>query len=224
MEKITIKNLYDLDKTISKDIFEGKEYPWEVLSEIKDFIIKLGNTLPEDKFDKIGDDVWIAKSAKVYPSAYISGPCIIDEEAEIRHCAFIRGSVIVGKKAVVGNSTEVKNSIIFDSTKVPHFNYVGDSILGYNINLGAGSITGNEKSDKTRVKIRTSESFVETNMKKVGAMIGDNVYIGCNAVLAPGVIIGKNSIVYPTNMIRGIIPENKIYKGPENIVERRVED
>ena len=221
MEKVTIRNLYDLDKTIAKEIFEDKEYPWEVLPEIKEFIIRLGNTLSEDKFDKIGEDVWIAKSAKVFSSAYIGGPCIIDEEAEVRHCAFIRGCAIVGKKAVVGNSTELKNVILFDNVQVPHYNYVGDSILGYKAHMGAGSITSNVKSDKTLVKIKDESEALETNLKKVGAMLGDNVEIGCNTVLCPGVIVGKNSIVYPSNMVRGVISENSIYKVKDNITERK---
>ena len=221
MEKVAIRNLYDLDKTIAKEIFEGKEYPWEVLPEIKEFIVKLGNTLPEEKFDKVGEDVWIAKSAKVFPSAYIGGPCIIDEEAEVRHCAFIRGSAIVGKKTVVGNSTELKNVILFDNVQVPHYNYVGDSILGYKAHMGAGSITSNVKSDKTLVKIKDNTESLETNLKKVGAMLGDNVEIGCNTVLCPGVIVGRNSIIYPSNMVRGVINENSIYKIKDNIIERK---
>lgn len=220
MEKVTIKSLYNLDKSIAKDIFEGKEYPWEVLPEIQEFIVKLGNTLPADKFDKIGEDVWVAKSAKVFPSAYIGGPCIIDEEAEIRHCAFIRGNAIVGKKVVVGNSTELKNVILFDNVQVPHYNYVGDSILGYKAHMGAGSKTSNVKSDKTLVKIKDDTGVLETNLKKLGAMLGDNVEIGCNTVLCPGVVVGKNSIVYPSAMVRGVINENSIYKLKGDIIER----
>ena len=221
MKNIEISNLYDLTKTIAIEVFMNKVYPWEVLPEIKEFIIKLGNTLPEDKFNKIGEDVWIAKSAKVFPSAYIGGPCIIDEEAEVRHCAFIRGSAIIGKNAVVGNSTELKNVILFDNVQVPHYNYVGDSILGYKAHMGAGSITSNVKSDKTLVKIKDSAETLETNLKKVGAMLGDNVEIGCNTVLCPGVIVGRNSIVYPSNMVRGVISENSIYKIKGNIIERK---
>ena len=221
MMNIEIANLYDLTKTIAREVFVNKLYPWEVLHEIKEFIVKLGNSLPKDKFDKHGEDVWIAKSAKVYPSAYIGGPCIIDEEAEVRHCAFIRGSAIVGKKAVVGNSTELKNVILFDNVQVPHYNYVGDSILGYKAHMGAGSITSNVKSDKTLVTIKDKDVALETNLKKVGAMLGDNVEIGCNTVLCPGVIVGRNSIVYPSNMVRGVISENSIYKVKDNIIERR---
>ena len=221
MESAEIVNLYDLTKTIAREIFIDKVYPWEVLHDIKDFIVKLGNTLPNDKFDKIGENVWVAKSAKVFPSAYIGGPCIIDEDAEVRHCAFIRGSAIVGKKAVVGNSTELKNVILFDNVQVPHYNYVGDSILGYKAHMGAGAITSNVKSDKTLVKIKNDSEMIETNLKKVGAMLGDNVEIGCNTVLCPGVIVGRNSIVYPSNMVRGVIKENSIYKLKNNVIERK---
>ena len=221
MKSVEIANLYDLNKTIAREIFINKVYPWEVLPEIKEFIVKLGNTLPEDKFNKIGENVWIAKSAKVFPSAYIGGPCIIDEEAEVRHCAFIRGSAIIGKKAVVGNSTELKNVILFDNVQVPHYNYVGDSILGYKAHMGAGSITSNVKSDKTLVRIKDNVESIETNLKKVGAMLGDNVEIGCNTVLCPGVIVGRNSIVYPSNMVRGVISENSIYKVKNNVIERK---
>lgn len=221
MKSAEIVNLYDLTKTIAREVFINKEYPWEVLPDIKAFILKLGNTLSADKFNKIGEDVWIAKSAKVYPSAYIGGPCIIDEEAEVRHCAFIRGNAIVGKKAVVGNSTELKNVILFDNVQVPHYNYVGDSILGYKAHMGAGSITSNVKSDKTLVEIKSENEVIKTNLKKVGAMLGDNVEIGCNTVLCPGVVIGRNSIVYPSNMIRGVIKENSIYKVKNNVIERK---
>ena len=221
MKSVEIANLYDLDKTIAREIFINKVYPWEVLPEIKEFIVKLGNTLPEDKFNKMGENVWIAKSAKVFPSAYIGGPCIIDEEAEVRHCAFIRGSAIIGKKTVVGNSTELKNVILFDNVQVPHYNYVGDSILGYKAHMGAGSITSNVKSNKTLVRIKDNVESIETNLKKVGAMLGDNVEIGCNTVLCPGVIVGRNSIVYPSNMVRGVISENSIYKVKNNVIERK---
>ncbi len=221
MNNAKIVNLYDLSKTIAKEIFSDKLYPWEVLGQIKDFIIELGNTLPQEKFEKHGNDIWIAKNANVYPTAYIKGPCIIDENAEIRHCAFIRGGVIVGKNAVVGNSTELKNSILFDNVQVPHYNYVGDSILGYKAHMGAGSLTSNVKSDKSLVKIKSNNEVIETNIKKVGAMLGDNVEIGCNTVLCPGVVVGRNSIVYPSNMVRGVIEENSIYKFKNNVVERK---
>lgn len=221
MEQTTIKELYSLDKTIATELFTGHTYPWEVLPLIKEFIVKFGNTLDPEKFDKKGDDIWIAKSAKVFPSAYIAGPCIIDEDAEVRHCAFIRGSVIIGKGSVVGNSTEMKNSIIFDNVQVPHYNYVGDSILGYRSHMGAGSITSNVKSDKTLVKVTINGERVETGLKKFGAMLGDFVEVGCGSVLNPGTIIGQNSNVYPLSSVRGTVPANSIYKARNEITEKR---
>ncbi len=204
--------MYTLEETIAKDIFDGVVYPWEVLSKIKDFIVALGNTLPEEVYEKKGDNVWIARSADVSPSACINGPAIIDEEAQIRHCAFIRGSAIVGKGAVVGNSTELKNVILFNKVQVPHYNYVGDSILGYKAHMGAGSITSNVKSDKTLVVVRAGDEKLETGLKKFGAMLGDQVEVGCNSVLNPGTVIGKHANVYPTSMVRGFIPADSIYK------------
>lgn len=212
MENIKIRDMYSLEETIAKDLLEKFEYPWEVLPHIKEYIIKLGNSLPEDIYDKKGDDIWIAKSAKVFDSAYIGGPCIIDEEAEVRHCAFIRGSAIVGKKAVVGNSTELKNVILFNKVQVPHYNYVGDSILGYMSHMGAGSITSNVKSDKTLVVIKNGEELIETGIKKVGAMLADNVEVGCNSVLNPGTVICTDTNIYPTSCVRGVIPPHSIYK------------
>jgi len=217
---VKISELFDLDKTIAAELFQGKTYPWEVLSDIKDFILKLGETLSPEEFDHPEDGVWIAKDAKVFPSAYIGSPCIIDHEAEVRHCAFIRGSAIVGKGAVVGNSTELKNVILFDKVQVPHYNYVGDSILGYKAHMGAGSITSNVKSDKTLVTVKDPEGFVETGRKKVGAILGDNVEVGCNSVLNPGTVIGRDSNVYPTSCVRGVIPANSIYKDKDNIVSK----
>jgi len=207
-----VSALYTLEETIAKDIFEGVTYPWEVLKKISDFIVALGNTLPEEIFEKKGDNVWIARNAKVYPSACINGPAIIDEEAEIRHCAFIRGNAIVCKGAVVGNSTELKNVILFNKVQVPHYNYVGDSILGYKAHMGAGSITSNVKSDKTLVVVKAGDERFETGLKKFGAMLGDNVEVGCNSVLNPGTVIGRETNVYPTSMVRGFIPANSIYK------------
>ncbi len=207
-----VSALYTLEETIAKDIFEGVTYPWEILKKISDFIVALGNTLPEEIFEKKGDNVWIARNAKVYPSACINGPAIIDEEAEIRHCAFIRGNAIVGKGAVVGNSTELKNVILFNKVQVPHYNYVGDSILGYKAHMGAGSITSNVKSDKTLVVVKAGDERFETGLKKFGAMLGDNVEVGCNSVLNPGTVIGRETNVYPTSMVRGFIPANSIYK------------
>ena len=218
---IRIEQLYDLSHSIAAEYLQRYTYPWEALAGIKAFIVELGNTLPSDRFDKIGDDVWVAKSAKVAPTAFIGGPCIIDEEAEVRHCAFIRGSAIVGKNAVVGNSTELKNVILFDNVQVPHYNYVGDSILGYKAHMGAGSITSNVKSDKTLVVIKGADEALETGLKKVGAMLGDFVEVGCNSVLNPGTVIGRNSQVYPTSCVRGVIPENHIYKTTGNVVMKR---
>ena len=212
MENIKIRDMYSLEETIAKDLLEKFEYPWEVLPHIKEYIIELGNRLPEDIYDKKGDDIWIAKSAKVFDSAYIGGPCIIDEEAEVRHCAFIRGSAIVGKRAVVGNSTELKNVILFNKVQVPHYNYVGDSILGYMSHMGAGSITSNVKSDKTLVVIKNGEELIETGIKKVGAMLADNVEVGCNSVLNPGTVICTDTNIYPTSCVRGVIPPHSIYK------------
>lgn len=216
-----INMLYTLDETIAKDIFEGVTYPWEVLSKISEFIITLGNTLPEELYEKKEDNVWIARSAKVYPSACINGPAIIDEEAEVRHCAFIRGNAIVGKGAVVGNSTELKNVILFNKVQVPHYNYVGDSILGYKAHMGAGSITSNVKSDKTLVVVKAGEDILETGLKKFGAMLGDLVEVGCNSVLNPGTVIGREANVYPTSMVRGYIPAHSIYKKQGEIADKQ---
>ena len=215
-----ISVLYTLEETIAGKIFEGAIYPWEVLSRISDFIVELGSTLPEERYEKKGDNVWIAKSAVIYPSACINGPAIIDEEAEIRHGAFIRGSAIVGRGAVVGNSTELKNVILFNKVQVPHYNYVGDSILGYKAHMGAGSITSNIKSDKTLVVVRAGEESIETGLKKFGAMLGDNVEVGCNSVLNPGTVIGRQSNIYPTSMVRGFIPAHSIYKKQGEIAEK----
>ena len=220
MTEWRIDDLYDLNETIAVDIFEGLKFPWEVLPKIKDFIIKLGETLPEDKFEKKGENIWIAKSAKVFPSAYIAGPCIIDEEAEVRHCAFIRGSAIVGKGCVVGNSTELKNVILFNKVQVPHYNYVGDSILGFKAHMGAGSITSNVKSDKTLVVVKSDGENIETGLKKFGAMLGDNVEVGCNSVLNPGTVVGRSTNIYPTSCVRGYIPANSIYKDSSNIINK----
>ena len=221
MDNISVKAMYSLDKTIAAELFEGCTYPWEVLPRIKSFILSLGATLDPEKFEKRGDDVWIAKSATVFPSAYIAGPCIIDEEAEVRHCAFIRGSVIVGKGSVVGNSTEVKNAVIFDNVQVPHYNYVGDSVLGYRSHMGAGSITSNVKSDKTLVKVTIGGERIDTGLKKFGAMLGDFVEVGCGSVLNPGTVIGKNTNIYPLSSVRGTVPANSIYKKAGEVAEKR---
>ena len=220
MEECKIQNLYDLSQTIASSLFKDVTYPWEVLPKIKDFIIALGNTLDTHIYEKKGENIWIAKSAKVAPTAYISGPVIIGEETEIRHCAFIRGNAIVGNHCVVGNSTELKNVILFNNVQVPHYNYVGDSILGYRSHMGAGSITSNVKSDKKLVIVKSGAACMETGLKKFGAMIGDNVEVGCNSVLNPGTVIGKNSNIYPLSCVRGIVPENSIYNNQNEIVAK----
>lgn len=217
---LEIKDLFDLDQTIAREIFNGLTYPWEALPLISDFIIKLGENLPDKDYDKLDGNIWIAKSAKVYPTAYIHGPAIIGKEAEVRHCAFIRGSAIIGEGAVVGNSTELKNVILFNKVQVPHYNYVGDSILGYKSHMGAGSITSNVKSDKSLITVKINQEVIETNRKKFGAILGDCVEIGCNSVLNPGTIVGKSSTIYPLSMVRGYIPENKIYKKKNEINDK----
>lgn len=220
MKQLKNNNLFNMKETIAVDIFEGTTYPWEVLSKIGDFIISMGNTLSLEEYDKKGENVWIAKSAKVAPTAFINGPAIIGKEAEVRHCAFIRGNAIVGEGAVVGNSTELKNVILFNKVQVPHYNYVGDSILGYKSHMGAGSITSNVKSDKTLVNIQKGIEKIETNLKKMGAVLGDYVEVGCNSVLNPGTVIGKESSIYPLSMVRGFIPENSIYKKQGEVIQK----
>lgn len=217
IKNVKTTDLFDLEKTIAKDIFNGRTYPWEVLPEIKAFVIELGKKLPKDLFTLRGENVWVANSCKIYPNVYIDGPCIIDEGTEIRPGAFIRGSVIVGKNCVIGNSTELKNCIIFDSVQVPHFNYVGDSILGYKSHIGAGGVTSNVKSDKSLVVLHFDDGDMETGYKKFGAMIGDYVEVGCNSVLNPGTIIGRHSNIYPTSCVRGYVPENCIFKAERGI-------
>ena len=220
MEQYKISNLYTVEETIAADLFEGAVYPWELLPKISGFILELGEKLPVDRFTRVKENVWVANTAKVAPTACINGPAIIDEDAEIRHCAFIRGNAIVGKGAVVGNSTELKNVILFNKVQVPHYNYVGDSILGFKSHMGAGSITSNVKSDKTLVVVRDGKEQIETGMKKFGAMLGDNVEVGCNSVLNPGTVIGRNTNVYPASMVRGCIPEGSIYKKRGEVVEK----
>lgn len=221
MEQAKIENLYDLEQTIAAELFEGLTYPWEALPKISEFIVKLGETLDPAKFEKRGENIWIAKSATVAPTAFLNGPLIIDEEAEVRHCAFIRGNAIVGKGSVVGNSTELKNVVIFNSVQVPHYNYVGDSILGYKSHMGAGSITSNVKSDKTLVVVKDGKEGIETGLKKFGVMLGDHVEVGCNSVLNPGTVIGRNTNVYPLSMVRGVVPANAIYKNKNEIAEKQ---
>ena len=221
MEECKIKNLYNLEETIAKELLESVEYPWEALPKISDFILELGKKLDTNKYEKIGEDVWIAKSAQIAPTAYIHGPAIIGENAEIRHCAFIRGKAIVGEGAVVGNSTELKNVILFNKVQVPHYNYVGDSILGYKSHMGAGSITSNVKSDKKLVIVKNGKEKIETGLKKFGAMLGDEVEVGCGSVLNPGTVIGKNTNIYPLSSVRGVVPEKSIYKNQNEIIEKK---
>ena len=220
MSNITIDNLFDLSNTIAAPVFEGCEYPWEVLPKIGEFIVKLGETLPEDEYEKAGENVWIARTSKVFPSAYINGPCIIGKNAEVRHCAFIRGNAIVGEGAVVGNSTELKNVILFNKVQVPHYNYVGDSVLGFKAHMGAGSITSNVKSDKKLVVINNQGVKIETGLKKVGAFLGDNVEVGCGSVLNPGTVVGRESNIYPLSSVRGVVPEKSIYKCKTEVVNK----
>ncbi len=216
--EVTIKELFSLDQTAAKPLLEGLTYPWEALPLIKDFILKLGATLDLNEYEKRGEDIWIHKTATVFDSAYIAGPCIIGAGTEVRQCAFIRGSALVGDNCVVGNSTELKNVIIFNNVQVPHYNYVGDSILGYKSHMGAGSITSNVKSDKTLVHVKGKDFDIETGMKKFGAMLGDNVEVGCNSVLNPGTVIGRCSNIYPISRVRGYVPANSIYKDKDDIV------
>ena len=223
MKELTVKELYDLNETIAKDIFDGVTYPWEVLPKIGDFILERGNTLPKEEYDQVGENVWIAKSANVFPSAYIHGPAIIGKNAEVRHCAFIRGNAIVGEGAVVGNSTELKNVILFNKVQVPHYNYVGDSVLGYKAHMGAGSITSNVKSDKKLVVVKTPEGGIETGRKKFGAMLGDEVEVGCGTVLNPGSVVGRHTNIYPLSSVRGYVPAGSIYKRQGEVVEKRGE-
>ncbi len=217
---IGLENLFDFDQTIAKDIFIDCEYPWDVLPKIGNFIIELGKSLSEDEYDLFDENIWISKSAKVAKTASITGPAIISSNAEIRHCAFIRGKVIVGSDTVVGNSTELKNSILFNGVQVPHYNYVGDSILGYKAHMGAGSITSNVKSDKTLVEFKYNREKFNTGLKKFGALIGDGVEIGCNSVLNPGTIIGQNTNVYPLSMVRGFVPESSIFKNEKEVIKK----
>lgn len=223
MQTAEIKNLYNLEESIAGEYLAQFTYPWEALNGIGDFIRELGPTLDPEIYEQRGEDIWVAKSATVFESAYLHGPLIIDEEAEIRHCAFIRGSAIVGKGSVVGNSTELKNVIIFNSVQVPHYNYVGDSILGYKSHMGAGSITSNVKSDKTLVVVKDlydTKEEIATGRKKFGAMLGDHVEVGCNSVLNPGTVIGPHSNVYPLSRVRGVIPAGSIFKDADHVVKK----
>jgi len=222
MANVKITDLYDLSHTVASEYLGGFTYPWEALAGIKDLILEIGATLDPELYEKRGEDVWISKSAKIYPNNYIAGPCIIGHNTEVRPGAFIRGSALVGENCVVGNSTELKNVILFDNVQVPHYNYVGDSILGYKSHMGAGSITSNVKSDKTLVVIKTQDKSEEyrTERKKVGAMLGDFVEVGCGSVLNPGTVIGRESNIYPLSPVRGIVPEKSIYKANGNVVKK----
>ncbi|MDD7643074.1 MAG: UDP-N-acetylglucosamine pyrophosphorylase [bacterium] len=220
MKQCEIKELYDLSQTIAGEYLSQFTYPWEALDGIKAYIKELGPTLDQEVFEQRGADIWVAKSATVAPIACLNGPLIIDEEAEIRHCAFIRGSAIIGKGSVVGNSTEIKNDIIFNSVQVPHYNYVGDSILGYKSHMGAGSITSNVKSDKSLVVVKDGTEEIATGRKKFGAMLGDFVEVGCNSVLNPGTVIGRHTNIYPLSSVRGVVPANSIYKARDQVVQK----
>lgn len=216
----TLKDMYDLDHTMAKDYLQQFDYPWLALAGIKDLIISLGQNLPEEEYDEVSPQVWVHKTAKVFDSAYLGAPCIIGARTEVRHCAFIRGSALVGEDCVVGNSCELKNVILFDHVQTPHYNYVGDSILGYYSHMGAGSITSNVKSDKKLVVVHNGEEQIETGLKKFGAMLGDHVEVGCNSVLNPGTVIGRNCNVYPTSCVRGVVEENSIYKNDGTVVKK----
>ena len=221
MKELEVKELYTLSETLAAPLLSKVTYPWEALPEIGAFILELGKSLSEEEYEKRGENIWIACSAKVAPTASITGPCIIGKNTEVRHCAFIRGNALVGDGAVVGNSTELKNVILFNKVQVPHYNYVGDSILGYKSHMGAGSITSNVKSDTLLVKVHTPEGDIETGIKKFGAMIGDEVEVGCGSVLNPGTVIGRNSNIYPLSSVRGVVPANSIYKKQGEVAEKR---
>ena len=214
------KDLFDFSHTLAAPLLKNTKYPWEALKDIGAFILALGETLPEDEYDHPGEGIWIAKDAVIFPSAYIGAPCIIGHETEVRPCAFIRGSALIGNGAVVGNSTEIKNAILFDEVQVPHFNYVGDSILGHKAHLGAGAVTSNVKSDKTLVSVRDGREKIETGLKKMGAMVGDLAEVGCNSVLNPGTVIGPRSSVYPLSSVRGTVPADHIFKGERGLVKK----
>lgn len=220
MENATIQELFDLNHTLAADYLRGFTYPWEALKGISDFIISLGKTLSPDEYDQPSENVWVHKTAKIFPTAYLGAPCIIGANTEVRHCAFIRGSALVGENCVVGNSVELKNVILFDNVQTPHYNYVGDSILGYKSHMGAGSITSNVKSDKTNVVVKGCEESIETGIRKMGAILGDYVEVGCNSVLNPGTVIGRSTNIYPTSCVRGVVPANSIYKTGGIIVEK----
>ena len=219
--ELKMEALLDLSHTMAAEYLRGFAYPWEALDGIKAMILSLGETLPAEEYDQVSPQVWVHKTAVVAPTAYLGAPCIIGAETEVRHCAFVRGSALVGKKCVVGNSVELKNVILFDNVQTPHYNYVGDSILGYKSHMGAGSITSNVKSDKTLVTVKNGAERIETGRKKFGAILGDNVEVGCNSVLNPGTVLGRRASVYPTSCVRGCVPEDHIYKNQDHIVLRK---
>lgn len=221
IKEVTINKLYNLEQTQAKELLTELTYPWEALPLIKDYILKLSEKLDMTEYDKAGENVWIHKTAKVFASAYIAGPCIIGAGTEVRQCAFIRGNALVGENCVIGNSTELKNVIIFNNVQVPHYNYVGDSILGYKSHMGAGSITSNVKSDKTLVHVKGTDFDIATGMKKFGAMLGDNVEVGCNSVLNPGTVVGNNTNIYPLSRVRGYVPANSIFKDKDNVAVKQ---
>ena len=223
MQEITVSSLFDLSHTLAADYLSAFTHPWDALDGISELILSLGESFTEDEYYHPQDNVWIAKDAVIYPSAYINGPCIIGHKTEVRHCAFIRGSALIGDNCVIGNSVEIKNAILFDNVQVPHFNYVGDSILGYKSHMGAGSVTSNVKSDKLPVVIKDNGAEIPTGRKKVGAMLGDCVEVGCNSVLNPGTIVGRRSSIYPVSCVRGVIPADHIFKAPGLIVKRTEE-
>ncbi len=221
MNEMSVNELLKLDETIASELFFGKEYPWEVLDDIKDFILRVGPTLSEEIYEKRGEDVWVARSARIFPTAYIGGPCIIGENTEVRQCAFIRGTAIVGNNCVVGNSTELKNVILFNNVQVPHYNYVGDSVLGFKAHMGAGAVTSNVKADRTNVTVMYRGERLETGRRKFGAILGDNVEVGCNSVLNPGTVVGRRTSIYPLSMVRGFVPADHIFKKADDVVERK---
>lgn len=221
MEGLKNKELFDLEETIAAKLFEETEYPWEVLPKIEEFILEVGPTLPEEEYEDWGNQIWVAKSAKLAPTTFLNGPVIVGKNAELRHCCFIRGKAVIGEGTVVGNSTELKNVVLFNKVQVPHYNYVGDSILGYKAHMGAGSITSNVKSDKTLVTILTEEGRIETGLKKMGAVLGDHVEVGCNSVLNPGTVVGSHTNIYPLSSVRGYVKANSIYKKQGEVVEKQ---
>ena len=217
-----IEELLDLTHTLAAPLFEGKRYPWEILSPLKDFIRELGASLPKEEYDEIAPEVWVHKSAKIAPTALIAGPTVIGAGTEVRHCAFIRGSALVGEGCVVGNSTEVKNAVIFDNVQVPHYNYVGDTILGFRSHMGAGVVASNFRSDKGNVSVKTGDEKIGTGLRKLGAILGDGVDVGCNSVLCPGSVVGRDVIIYPLSRVRGFVPERSILKGDGTVVPRKI--